>query len=151
MEAKARAVRGAVYLATALFLLLAATPARADDRAPVVIGEVATRVTRTRVNLSVALRRALERELASLDVARVDRSKQYVLSASIVKLEPRDRGAAGGVRCAVSAVLRERKTGAIRAVITGKAEAEQDGIEAELMVLDAAVRGAVASVPSALP
>jgi hypothetical protein len=150
MEAKARAVRGAVYLATALYFVLGATPARAEDRGPVVVGEVATRVTRARVDLPAVLRRALEREIAALHVVGTKRSKSYVLSASIVKLEQRSAGTAGGVECAVSAVLRERRSGAIRAVITGRAEAEQDGEDAELMVLDAAARGAVASVPSAM-
>jgi hypothetical protein len=150
MEAKARAVRGAVYLATALYLILSTTTARAEERGPVVIGEVATRVTRARVDLPAALRRALEREIAALHVVGTKRSKRYVLSASIVKLEQRHAGAAGGVECAVSAVLREGRSGAIRAILTGRAEAEQDGEDAELMVLDAAVRGAVSSVPSAV-
>src|SRR5258706_12366690 len=150
MEAKARAVRGAVYLATAFYLVSWATPARAEDRGPVVVGEVATRVTRARVDLPAALRRALEREIAALHVVGTKHSQRYVLSASIVKLEQRNGGTAAGVECAVSAVLRERRSGAIRAVITGRAEAEQDGEDAELMVLDAAVRGAVPSVPSAM-
>jgi hypothetical protein len=150
MEIKARAIREAVCLAIALFLLASTTPAQADDREVVVVGEVATRVTRAKVDLPAALRRALEREIASLHVAPSDRSKRYVLSASIVKLEERNAGAAGGVACAVSAVLRERRSGAIRAVITGRAEVAQDGDDAELMVLDATVRGAIASVPSAM-
>ncbi len=150
MEAKARAVRAAVYLATAFYLMLPPATARAEDRGPVVIGEVATRVTRARVDLPAALRRALEREIAALHVVGTKRSKRYVISASIVKLEQRNAGTAGGVECAVSAVLREGRSGAIRAVLTGRAEAEQDGEDAELMVLDAAVRGAVSSVPSAV-
>ena len=146
MEAKARAVRGAICFAFALTLVAWAPYAEADDTRPVVIGEVGTKVTRARLDLPKALRRALERELAALDVGRS--SKRFVLSASLVKLE--GRKAAPGVACAVSAVLRERRSGAIRAIITGRAEAEFEGDEAELGALDAAVHGAVASVPAAL-
>src|SRR5262249_24346612 len=110
MEAKARAVRGAVCLATLLslftFALTFASRARAEDRRPVVIGEVAARVTGTKLDLPKVLRRALERELATLEVASAT-SKRFVLSASLVKLE--GRRAAPGVECAVSVVLREQK------------------------------------------
>jgi hypothetical protein len=146
MEAKARAARGAVCLALAFTLVAWASSARADDARPVVIGEVGTRVTRAHLDLPKALRRALERELAALDVR--GSSKRFVLSASLVKLE--GRKASPGVECAVSAVLRERKSGAIRAIVTGRAEAEFEGDEAELGALDAAVHGAVASVPAAM-
>jgi hypothetical protein len=144
MEAKAHAVRAAVYFA--LSIATAASWARAEERRPVVIGEVATRVTRPRLDLRGALRRALDRELATLDAGEIRASKRFVLSASLVKLEA--RRSPSGVECAVSAVLREERSGAIRAVITGRAEAEGDA--AELDAIEAAVRAAVASVPAAL-
>jgi hypothetical protein len=147
MEAKARAARGAVCLAALLSLFTFAPEVRAEDRRPVVIGEVATRVTRPKLDLPKALRSALERELATLEAGGRG-AKRFVLSASVVKLE--GRKSAPGVECTVSAVLREQKSGAIRAVITGRAEAEFDGEEAELVALDAAVRGAVSSVPAAM-
>jgi hypothetical protein len=148
MEAKARAVRGAVCLALAFALLMAAPMASGEEARPVVIGEVATRVTRAKLDLPKALRRALERELAALEMGAKGQGKRFVLSASLVKLE--GRKTAPGVACTVSAVLREQRSGAIRAIITGKAEAEFDGEEAELGALDAAVRGAVSSVPAAM-
>jgi hypothetical protein len=149
MEARARAVRGAVCLAFALVALVApASNVRAEDTRVVVIGEVGTRVTRARLDLPKALRRALERELATLDVRAAGSSKRFVLSASLVKLE--GRKASPGVDCAVSAVLREQRSGAIRAIITGRAAAEFEGDEAELGAIDAAVHGAVASVPAAM-
>jgi hypothetical protein len=146
MEAKARTARAAVYLALACFAF--AARAGAEDGKPVVIGEVASRVTHARVDVSKALRRALERELAALEFGAKDPKARYVLSASLVKLEERKAGP--GVKCAVSAVLRERQSGAIRAIITGRAEADAQGDEAELGAIDAAVRGAVASVPAAM-
>jgi hypothetical protein len=147
MEAKARGIRAALCLATAFSWLMAASPARAEGQAPVVIGEVATRVKRAKVDLPKALRRALEREIAALSLAG---ARRYVLSASLVRLEGRKPGAPAGVRCTVSTVLREERSGAIRAVIVGKAEADYDGEQAELGALDAAVRGAVAFVPAAM-
>ena len=77
-------------------------------------------------------------------------SKRFVLSLSLVKLEGRHGGATGGIECTVSAVLREERGGAIRAVLVGRAEADYDGDDAELGALEAAVRGAVASVPAAM-
>jgi hypothetical protein len=147
MEAKARAARGAVCLAALLSLSTFASRARAEERRPVVIGEVATRVTRPKLDLPKALRRALERELATLEAGGKGATR-FVLSASLVKLEA--RRAAPGVECTVSAVLREQKSGAIRAILTGRAQAEFDGEEAELDALDAAVHGAVSSVPAAM-
>jgi hypothetical protein len=146
MEAKARAVRAAVCFALAL--LAVTSSARSDDAKRVVIGEVATRVPRAKIVWPKALRRALERELAALDVVAQGSAKQFVLSASLVKLEARKTGP--GVACTVSAVLREQKSGAIRAVITGRAEAEFEGEDAELGAIEGAVRGAVASVPAAI-
>src|SRR3954447_25341481 len=100
MEPKARILRGAVYLATVASLLAIAPGARAADGRRVVIGEVATRVTRARLDLAKALRRALERELATLDVGAKRSADRYVLSASLVRLEARKPGASG-VTCAV--------------------------------------------------
>jgi len=148
MEAKARAKRAVVCALTAA-LTFAITPGvRAEDR-PVVVGEVATKVARAGVDLPRLLRRALERALATLDVGASGRGGRWVLSASVVKLEAR-RSGTPGVACAVSVVLREKKSGAIRAVLAGRAETDAEGSDAELDVLDAAVRGAVAAVPAAV-
>ena len=149
MEAKARTIRAVVCLVAATWFFTMTPNARAEERGPVVVGEVGTRVARSDVDLPKALRRALERELAGLDVAKIGRAKRYVLSASVVKLEGRREGARG-VACAISFVLREQKSGAIRAVLVGRAEADAEGNAAELDALDAAARGAVASVPEAM-
>jgi len=146
MEAMARALRGAVYLAAVAI----ASPAWAEQQAPVTLGEVATRVTRPSLDLPKALRHALEREIATLRVPVGTSAPSYVLSASLVKLGLRTGGVSLGVQCTVSAVLREKKSGAIRAIVTGRAESDGESPEVELEVLDAAVRGAVASVPAAI-
>jgi hypothetical protein len=147
MEAKARAMKAVVCALCAASILVIARGARADER-PVVVGEVGTRVARAGVDLRGALRSALERELAALDIGTTGRAKRWVLSASVVKLEGRRAGA--GVECAVSVVVREKKSGAIRAVLSGRAETDAEGSDAVLAVLDAAVRGAVAAVPAAV-
>jgi hypothetical protein len=145
MEANWRVRARAVYLMVIAAMVSGARVAWADD-APVVVGEVATRVSRPHVDLPKALRRALEREVAALGLRTAGGSKRYVLSASLVKLE----GGSSPVRCTVSAVLRERKSGAIRAIVEGRAESDERGESAELDALDAATRGAVASLPNAL-
>ncbi len=146
METNWSISRGAVYFMVVTTVLSGARVARGEDGRRVVVGEVATRVTRPNVDLPKALRQALEREVASLALGNAARSKRYVLSASLVRLD----GGASPVRCMVSAVLRERKSGAIRAIIEGRAESPEQGEAAELDALDAATRGAVASLPDAL-
>src|ERR1043165_7736199 len=94
------------WVLPALVYLLVGAPARAENVARVAIGEIGTRVTRPELDLRKALRGALERELAALELG--SSGKRYVLSASLVKLEPRR---AGGVSCSVSAVLREARSG----------------------------------------
>src|SRR5262245_32107714 len=117
MEARARVLMGAVYLAVAM--VAHAAPALAADPPKVVVGEVGARVAGSS-ELPRALRRALERELSALSLGRAPRAKGFVLSASLVKLEHQ---ADETVSCTVSVVLREQKGGAIRAILEGRARA----------------------------
>jgi hypothetical protein len=150
MEAK-HTKWGAAILAAALVAITSTKDARAADGAPVVLGEVGTRVTRANVDLPLLLRRALERELARLPALRA-RAKHYVLSASLVTLDDKISGQSGTVQCAVSAVLRDAKSGAIYAILEGRARTEHQGEAgpAELGAVEAAARGAVASLPDAI-
>src|SRR6266481_4364734 len=84
-------VTTAVCLAIALLVFGWAPPVRAEGS--VKVGEVATRITRARVDLPKALRRALEREVAALPAPGSGGSKRFVLSLSLVKLEGRHVGA----------------------------------------------------------
>jgi hypothetical protein len=134
---------------TCLLAALGGAPALAADP-PVTLGEVGTRVTRPDVDLASVVRRAFERELRTLDLRA--RRGQYVLSASLVRLDGGIPGGAAGTDCMVSAVLREKKSGAIRAMIEGKAHATSGDPSAEAAIgtVEAAVRGAAKAVPQAV-
>jgi hypothetical protein len=120
----------------------------AAEPPPVVVGEVGTRVVGVNADLPKALRRVLEREIPNLALHRPPRSKRFVLSASLVRLERLQN--AEGVSCTVSIVLREQKSGAIRAILEGRARATLQGDEGEAVALEAAARAAIASLPEAV-
>jgi hypothetical protein len=136
-------------LVTLMFCLaaLASAPAGAADQ-PVVVGEVATRVTRPDVDLASVVRKAFERELRALAI-RAHRER-YVLSASLVRL---DGGMPGFARteCTISAVLREKRSGAIRAMLEGQARSDGLGsTETAIDTVEAAVHGAAKALPQAV-
>ena len=143
MKARARVLLGAVYLVA--ILTSASTVLAADP--PVVVGEVGTRVAGDHADLPRALRRVLEREIANLVLQQAPRAKRFVLSASLVKLERQEDKT---VSCMVSVVLREKKSGAIRAILEGRARATIEGSEGESAALEAAARASIASLPEAL-
>lgn len=162
LDARSRARRGALrFAATALFRTLpaatalvlgAASSSDAAER-PIAIGEIALPAAHGDSSLAAAMRASVERELAGLDLSRAPRGKRWVLSASLVRLEAETDGRVARVSCVVSTVVREAKGGAIRAIIEGKARAENDPshrTQAELGALDAAVHGAIVAVPSVL-
>jgi hypothetical protein len=145
MKARTCSLVGAVYFGV---VLASASLAHAADPPPVAVGEVGTRVSSGNVDLPKALRGVLEREIATLALRQAPRSKRFVLSASLVKLERlQDTGA---VSCTVSVVLREQKSGAIRAILEGRARATLQGNDDESMALEAAARAAIASLPEAV-
>jgi hypothetical protein len=143
--ARAQSVLGAVYF---LSVLAMASPALASEPAPVVVGEVVTRVQNSGTDLPKELRSSLEREVANLALRQVGRHQRFVLSASLVKLEHQVVAGSESVSCTVSIVLREQKSGAIRAILEGRARAQ--GNDGESVVVDAAARAALASLPDAL-
>ena len=150
-EARVHTRLGRVWLAAALAALVL-HPGRLRAAEPAVgLGEVATRVSRANVDLAAVVRRAFERELAllALDTPR----ERYVLSASLVRLDGKIMSGGGQVECIISAVLREKKSGAIHAIIEGRAKAEGDvsgSPAAERSAIEAAVRGAVNGLPQAV-
>jgi hypothetical protein len=126
---------------------LISAPAHAADP-PVTVGEVGTRVTRPDLDLVSVVRKAFERELRSLDIKA--RRERYVLSASLVRLDGGVAGAAG-TECLISAVLRDKKSGAIRAMIEGTARADgRASTETAIGTVEAAVHGAAKAVPQAV-
>jgi hypothetical protein len=148
MKARSLSLVGAVCFGLAV--LASTGTATAADPPPVVVGEVGTRVLGGNGNLPKALRLVLEREIANLALGRAPRSKRFVLSASLVKLEHQAATDTESVSCTVSVVLREQRSGAIRAILEGRARATAQGDEGESVALEAAARAAIASLPDAL-
>lgn len=88
-------------------------------------------------------------ELGHLDLRRA--RKQAVISVSVVRLDSEPRGNGATITCVVSATLRHPRTGAIFAVVEGRAQAEGDSVATlEPSVLRGALHGAIARVPDAL-
>lgn len=144
MKTRARFLVGAVYL---LIAMATARTALAAEP-PVVVGEVGTRVVGGNVDQPKMLRHVLEREIATLGLWQSPRAKHFILSASIVKLERQEDP--GIVSCTVSIVLRETKSGTIRAILEGRARASAQGSEGETVALEAAGRAAVGSLAEAV-
>jgi len=92
---------------------------------------------------------AVQDELGHLDLSHA--RKQAVLSVSVVRLDSEARRGGSSTTCVVSATLRNPKTGAVFAIVEGRARAEGDSAPSlETSALRGAVHGAVARIPDAL-
>jgi hypothetical protein len=91
------------------------------------------------------LKSTAEGEIKTLDQTKMKGSKHYIIALAVV------RSSDGPVSCEVTAMLREAKSGAMLAVIQGRARSE-GGADAQLRtaVLRAAVRTAVRQIPEAI-
>jgi hypothetical protein len=133
-----------LLLPVAAALTIAASDARAGEAERIAVGEVS--VARPVPGVDPAtLKSAAEGEIRTLDERRIRGHKRYVLSLAVV------RSSDGPVSCEITAMLRERKSGSMLAVIEGRARAE-GGADPELRraVLRAAVRTAVRQIPDAI-
>ncbi|MFO0693985.1 MAG: hypothetical protein U0230_10555 [Polyangiales bacterium] len=140
------------FLATvAAGLLGAGAPALAQPRkTPVALAgsEAATAPELTR-----ALEAAVLEELAHTDSVRLvpENRAAFRLRASVTSLETRRRGADEHLLCAVSVLVEDRRTGAMRAVLEGRARAEGPlGSVDRESVVRAAVHGALRPIATAL-
>jgi len=104
-----------------------------------------------------ALRDALSAELGRMRELQVEPAARarFVLRGSIVRLDREQAGEGERVRCEVSLIVAERRGGAVRMMLTGRAAAEGGPNRGDLegAVLQAAVRGALRPLrtpPSAL-
>jgi len=91
------------------------------------------------------------REVSRLDIHRAHCPSSCVLSATLVKLRTRSRGSLVTASCSVSATVRERSSGSIRAVLRGRARASDGKVHAEQtrrVVMEAAVHGALTRLES---
>ena len=131
--------------------LLLATALSAGDASAaetsIALGEVAVPPASSGVD-HATLRTAAEGELRSVDSKKLHvlRKKRSVLvSMAIIGSTP------SPFACSVNAVLRDAKTGAMLAVIEGRARSEGDASpEVRTRVLRAAVHSAMSQIPEAL-
>lgn len=122
------------------------------SRTPVSIGRITTRAPETAA-LKPELESAVKRELGRIDLSSVRARDKYVLSASLVKLQTVKSGDQIETSCVVSATLSRAGSGALHAVLQGRAraiDAPSAHKTAERAALDAAVKGAMRRLPEAL-
>lgn len=140
-----------IWTASALvFVAAAAAPALAADR-PIVAIEAHSLVAREGRDLKGDLRAAVQREVDALDLKKA--RERYVLSASLLRLDTATEGGKTRSTARVSVVLKDARGGAVKAILNGKATAEDSpsaAERAERSALEAAVQGAIKPVPEAV-
>ena len=145
--------RGLAALGVGLAVLLSSS-VDAREPAPVTLTEVASSVRSQRVgNLVEVLRTEAESELVSIDWGKRKPKRRVSLSASLTRLDSTQTQKTLQATATVSATLRDARTGALLAILEGRAQAEDRpsaAAAAERDALKAAVRQAVGSIPEAL-
>jgi hypothetical protein len=91
------------------------------------------------------LKSAAASEIEQIDPKLLHSKKRYVVSLTVI------RASDGPVSCEVTAILAEKKSGSMLAILQGRARAEGGGNpELRRAVLRAAVRTAVRQIPEAI-
>jgi len=130
--------------AVAWCALLSASDVRAESKA-VSLGEVSA----PDATIAPKVTSAVQDELGLLDLSHAH--KQAVLSVAVVRLDREARPRGEAITCVVSATLRNPKSGAVFAVVEGRARAEGESARTlEASALRGAVHGAVVRIPDAL-
>jgi hypothetical protein len=135
-----------LLLITAALALAAPTVAKPP---PVTVGKI-TSESPAPPDASRELKAALEREIGGMDLSAA--RERYVLTASIVKLQTVTDSDRVESTCVVSAEL-SRKSGTLRAVLSGKARAtdgKHGARAAQLAAIQGAARSAVKGLPQAV-
>ncbi len=146
--------RAGAALVCAAFAV-SASPAGADAKKPVTLGEVSASVASASLpDAAKLLRQDVEAALEAIDWSRSrGHGKRLTMSAALVRLDSvRTDGRGVRAKCTVSATLRDER-GALVATLEGRADAEDDARatrRAERDALSVAVKGAVSRVPEAL-
>lgn len=140
-------LRLAVVAAAALVVF----DARAAGEPPIGVGEVTASASSRDVDMG-ALRAMVTEAVETLDASTLPRGSSAVLGVSVVRLESRVASPAE-VTCVVSATLRDRRRGAVFAVVEGSARGQDEPRRVrslERAVLRAAVGSAISRVPEAM-
>ncbi len=139
-----------VVLASSLLVTLAAAAPL-----PIASVEVDSLVQREGLDLRTTLRKQVERTLPTLDWSQAKPGTRFVLRTSVTTLDSQKVDGATRVSCVVSATLRDARSGALKVVLEGKAQTrtgQEIGAraQAEGQVLEAAIAGAMRSLPEAV-
>ena len=148
MPIRSRFAAIVIALVTGAMSAAASTP----QARSVVIGEVSSIVARPGVDYATVLRTASETELGALDLTGVPSDRKVVVSISLVRLDTLAETRSVDSSCAVSAVLRESRGGAVFAILEGRARArsgEPAGV-VERSAMEGALHGALARIPEVL-
>ena len=144
-------MRSRLISSLSVVLLATALSAVADGAPhPIAAVEATTRVAREGRDMRAVLKTKVEKQLQSVDWSQSREGGPYVLSTSLVRLDTDTSEGAAKVTCAVSMTLRDQKRGVLRAIVQGRARAE-DQAEAVRAAEEDAVRVAIRSAVSSLP
>lgn len=134
-------------LMLAVCVIFGAQDVRADAKV-VSLGEISVPQS-VDATMAPRLTAAVQDELRQLDLSHARR--QAVVSVSVVRLDSEPRAKGSAFTCVVSATLRNPKTGAVFAIVEGRARAEGESPRSlESSALRGAVHGAVTRIPDAL-
>jgi hypothetical protein len=132
--------RAGIVLGLLGMVLCAGDASAADER--IAIGELSVPAAPAGVDRA-SLRTAAEGEIRALDASRVKRRVVVSLSVTGASDAP--------VAVAVNALVRDRRTGNMIAIVEGRALADGGGtVELRRAVLRAAVRTALSQIPAAV-
>ena len=115
--------------------------------------EATSSVTREGRDLAATVRESAERQVASLDLTKVPKASRFVVSASLVGLDTSVKSENAVIDARVSVTIRDGRTGALRAMLTGKAKAEtmrRAVVLGEDRAIEAAVESAMSRMPEVL-
>ncbi|HEX7671392.1 MAG TPA: hypothetical protein VF395_17485 [Polyangiaceae bacterium] len=133
-------------------LVLALSPSVAAHGPMIAVGEISARVPGADARTEQELRLLVSRELERLRFDRQETRDTYVFSASLVRFDAKTSRDGARAACVVSGILRKAASGAIVAMMQGRAAAEDErgALEgAKARALEGAVYGAVRHVPEA--
>jgi len=133
----------------ALSVLLGSEVASTAAEVPVFLGSIG--VGQAKPEVATELRSLLRAELASAEFARVKTSEQYVLSATLVRLDSIQSADSARATCVISVAILRGGSSTLHALVNGRATAEEAKAPAARRdALRAAVHSAMVRVPRAL-
>ena len=143
-------VRRCVRALSIVTLAFVAQTALAGVKDKAVSVEANSTVTREGRDLAATVRESAEKQVASLDMTKVPKASRFVVSASLVGLDTDVKTDNAIIDARVSVTIRDGRTGALRAMLSGKAKAETMR-RAVVMGEDKAIEAAVESALSRMP